>query len=175
MWIRCSAASAALLVGCAAPVVGAGQAAAVAGGIVAQRNGSQPGDPGRIALLVGGRRVEAAVRVDRTTITRGRREVTLLAQRGGLAILTDSYGSRPQGLSRCQAGDEIYARVIDVAARRERYSKLVESCLKPVISGSPAYTVTPDGSAVTFDLLYEPAVTVTLGDHGRVDVVPLPR
>lgn len=173
MSIRCSVLSAALLTACNAPVARAQHPTAAVPAIIAVDEASQPRDPGRIALTVGGARAEVGVTVDRATIgAEGPRDVVLLAQRGSLVILTDSYGSRPQGASRCQAGSETYARVLDLDAKRERYAKLVESCLKPVISGSPAYTVAPDRRSVTFNLIEQPAVTLTLDDHGGVSVRP---
>src|SRR5687768_6432013 len=67
----------------------------------------------------------------------GVREVRIMRTRGSLVALTDSYASRPQGMSYCQAGEEVYFRVVDKAARKERYSKLIDSCLGRVLSVDP--------------------------------------
>ena len=172
MWIRCSAISAILLIGCATSTADARQPATRMSPITVPDVTNQPSNPGRIALIAGGKRVEATVSVDRTTIIKGFREVNLLAQRGALAIVTDSNGSRPQGLSRCRSGSEKYARVIDVSTSKERFARLIESCLKPVYSGSPPITVSANRRSVKFDLLSGPPFTVTLGDNRSFSVKP---
>lgn len=195
MWIRCSAVSVLLLAGCDGSVATVRQptAPAAPSPVVASLDESkQPADPARVALDVGGKRMEIAVTVDRATIGQeGPRDVSVLAQRGALVVVVDSYGSRAQGLRRCQAGQEIYARVIDAKAGREHYAKLVESCLKSVQSGDPAMTIAgdgpsvdlshgaqprrtalPGGRSVTFHLLQEPAVTLSLDANGTFSAGP---
>ena len=134
---------------------------------------AQPRSPKRLALMKGASRIELPVTVKIADIGKeGPRDVSVILQRGGLVVLTDSYGSRPQGLHRCQAGSERYARVIDVPSRRERFARLVESCLEDALSGDPAYTVQGDGRSVVFNMLSGPPFTVTLNDNGTFTVKP---
>lgn len=108
------------------------------------------------------------VTLDRADIDpAGDHETTLIERRGKLTLITDSYASREQGLSRCQAGREVYFRAIDQAAKRELYAKLIESCLKDVVSGDPSFTWTsPD--RITLNLLSEPSITLAIGAEGTV-------
>jgi hypothetical protein len=99
------------------------------------------------------------------------REVRIMRTRGSLVALTDSYASKPQGMSYCQAGEEVYFRVLDKAARKERYSKLIDSCLGRVLSADPPVAWNSPYTA-TLNLLREPAVTVRLRADGTVTHTP---
>lgn len=101
----------------------------------------------------------------------GMRRIRVMRTRGSLVALTDSYASKPQGMSYCQAGEEVYFRVVDKAARKERYSKLIDSCLGRALSVDPPVAWKSTYTA-TLNLLREPAVTVTLGADGTVTHTP---
>jgi len=112
-----------------------------------------------VTLTVEG--VAVPVALDRADIDpAGDHETTLIERRGNLALVMDSYASRPQGMSRCQAGFERYVRLIDLAARAERFAKRAESCLRDVVPGDPPATWSPDGRKLTVNLLSEPSVSV---------------
>lgn len=87
--------------------------------------------------------------------------VEVVARRGDRVLVIDGWASKPQGMSRCQAGRERWLRLIDLAGRRELFSKLVESCLHDVEPGNPVATW-PDGSdTIRVDLLSEPGFTLS--------------
>lgn len=114
-----------------------------------------------MALRLPGRNIRVPVTVDPATIDpTADHETRLLASAGNIAIALDSYASRPQSMSRCQAGEERWLRVIDIAAARQRYAKLIESCLKDVVPGDPLLTG-PDGAgAYTVNLVSEPSLRI---------------
>jgi hypothetical protein len=145
-WVRDRALIAALLL-CACAPAPAGSAA------------NESAQAAAAKLMVEG--VAVPITLDRADIDpAGDHETVLIERRGNLALVMDSYASRPQGMSRCQAGFERYVRLIDLAARTERFAKRVESCLHDVVPGDPPATWPPDGRTLTVNLLSEPSVTV---------------
>lgn len=145
-WVRDRALIAALLL-CACAPAPAGSAA------------NENAQAAAATLTVEG--VAVPVTVDRSDIDpAGDHETVLIERRGNLALVMDSYASRPQGMSRCQAGFERYVRLIDLAARTERFAKRAESCLHDVVPGDPPATWSSDGRTLTVNLLSEPSVTV---------------
>lgn len=109
------------------------------------------------------------VTVDQKNVTDyGPRDIKVFARYGSLIAFSDSYPSKPQGLGRCEAGDETWFRIIDTRTRSERYSRIVNSCLGPEVWGDPPVTVSPDNSEITLNLLSEPAITLHLTEDARI-------
>ena len=94
--------------------------------------------------------------------------VTPLGMRGAFLLLTDSYASRGQGMSRCQAGRETWVRVIDTRTRLERWNKRVESCLHDIQPGEPPAVWTGEGADFTINMLSAPSLHVSVGADGRI-------
>lgn len=67
----------------------------------------------------------------------------------GAALILDAWDSRPAGLSRCQAGREVWVRLLSATARAELWSALVESCLRDVEPGDPPVSLSADRRTVT--------------------------
>lgn len=121
--------------------------------------------------------VSVPVTLDRTTIdTSGDgnpHSVKVVGQSGDhLVEVLDAYPSKPQGMSRCQAGSETWFRVIDTTARKQLYSRLVDSCLNDQVQAAdPLITRSDDGSRITLHGLYS-SVTVAIGADGSVRETP---
>lgn len=94
--------------------------------------------------------------------------VTPLGTRGPFLLLADSYASRPQAMSRCQAGHETWLRLIDTRTRSERWSKRVESCLHDIQPGDPIAEWVGAGDSFTVNLLSEPSLHLSLSPDGRI-------
>lgn len=94
--------------------------------------------------------------------------ITLLGTRGPFMLLTDSYASRGQSMSRCQAGHETWVRLIDTRTRTERWNKRVESCLHDIQPGDPVATWTGDGADFTVRTLSEPSTQMSVAADGSV-------
>ena len=140
-------------------------------GCVAAEPGSANATTRRVIAVPAsaGRTVEVPVMVDPATIApRGRHVVTPIgAPRGRYLLVLDSYASRAQGLSRCQAGQERWARLIDMGRRREIYRRLVDSCLTDVEANDPPVRWNADGG-VTLDLLSSAPVRLSIAADGTV-------
>jgi hypothetical protein len=121
--------------------------------------------------------VSVRVTVDRATINMSGdgnpHSVKVVGQNGDHVVeLLDAYPSKPQGMSRCQAGSETWFRIIDTAARKQLYSRLVDSCLNDQVQAAdPLITRSDDGSKVTLHGLYS-SVTVAIGADGAVREMP---
>lgn len=114
-----------------------------------------------ISLDIDGTPLRVPVTLDPTMVdAAGDHDTRVLASKNGIAIVLDSYASRSQSMSRCQAGEERWLRVIDVAAARERYARLVESCLKDVVPGDPLFTGPDASGAYTVNLVSEPSLRI---------------
>lgn len=151
-WASAGLGAVALLTACAA--TGAGRSGA----------GSRA-----IAITGPAGKVQVKVSADPALIDpAGEHKVKLLGTHGRLTLVLDSYSSRPQSMSRCQAGSERWVRLVDLSARAERYAKLVESCLRDVVPGDPPASWAPDGRGVTVNLLSEPSVVLGIDAAGRV-------
>lgn len=98
----------------------------------------------------------------------GEHEIKVLDSRRNLVALVDSYASRPQGMSRCQAGHERYLRLIDETARRERYATLIESCMENVGVDDEPITWSEDGRSLTVNLYTSPPITLNIATDGTV-------
>lgn len=96
--------------------------------------------------------------------------VTPLGARGAMLLLSDSYASRRQGMSRCQAGHETWVRLIDTHARAERWSRRVESCLHDIEPGDPIGGWTGAGRDFTINMVSEPSVHGSVAPNGRVEL-----
>jgi hypothetical protein len=94
--------------------------------------------------------------------------VTPLGMRGPFLLLTDSYASRGQAMSRCQAGHETWVRLIDTRTRTERWSKRVESCLHDIQPGEPPAMWQGEGADFTVRTLSEPGVQVSVAANGTI-------
>lgn len=123
----------------------------------------------KIEFDVGGRMVRVPVTLDQSLINfADDHDVRLLGTRGRFVLLVDSYASRKQGLSRCQSGNERYVRLIDLDQRRERFTKLAESCLKNIEPGDPIAAWEKDGRGFVVNSLPGPSASYTLDRYGRV-------
>ena len=132
---------------------------------------SAPTTAAGLALAIDGRQLRVPVALDAAAIDpAGDHDTRLLARTGGLAIVLDSYASQPQSMSRCQAGQERWLRVIDIAAARERYAKRVESCLADIVAGDPLFTGPDAAGAYTVHLVSEPSLRIAA--DGSVEAVP---
>ncbi len=124
----------------------------------------------------GSRALRVPVAIDPALIAPGgRHQVTPMGgARGRYLLVIDSYASRPQGLSRCQAGQESWVRLIDLRTRREIYHRLVESCLTNVEPGDPPARWTADGQGITLDLVSSAPVNARIATDGTVTETPAP-
>lgn len=153
-----------------------GAAALAMGGCAAAR----PADPVTEAAIdipvPGSRALRVPVAIDPALIAPGgRHQVTPMGgARGRYLLVIDSYASRPQGLSRCQAGQESWARLIDLRTKREIYHRLVESCLTNVEPGDPPARWTADGQGITLDLVSSAPVNACIAINGTVTETPAP-
>lgn len=143
------------IAGCSGPATSAPEAAAPG----ATPSPAQAG--AAISVSIDGRQLRVPVTLDLAIVDPAAdHETRVLASKGDIAIVLDSYASRPQSMSRCQAGEERWLRVIDVAAARERYARLVESCLKDVVPGDPLLTGPDASGAYTVNLVSEPSLRI---------------
>jgi hypothetical protein len=121
--------------------------------------------------------VNVPVTIDRATIdTSGAgnpHSIKLVGQRGDHIVeLLDAYPSKPQGMSRCQAGSETWFRVIDTATRKQLYARLVDSCLNDQVQAAdPLITRSDDGSKIVLHGLYS-SVALSIGADGTVSETP---
>jgi hypothetical protein len=125
-----------------------------------------------LSLTIDGKRIGVPVTLDAATVNPADdHDARVLARlrKGNLAIVLDSYASKPQSMSRCQAGRERWLRVIDVVAAHERYAKLVESCLKDVVPGDPLLIGPNVTGGYIIHLLSEPSLRIAA--DGTVEVV----
>ncbi len=127
-----------------------------------------------LALPVDGRTLRVPVTLDAAAVNARDHEVRVLGVRRGFALVVDGYASRGQGLNRCQAGHERWVRLIDVARRRELWSKLAESCLKDVEPGDPIAAWSADGRSAAVNLVSEPSLRINVGPEGQVSAAPQP-
>lgn len=163
-WADLGAVAALMLAGCAS--VGA-----VAPERRAAHSGSTRKPGGVIAVPVAGHAIRVPVALDPSMIDqRGDHQVKIIGVRGTSLLLLDSYASRPRSMSRCQAGQERYVRVIDTRKRTEQWSKLAESCLNDVVPGDPIAAWGADGRSFTVNLLSEPSIHANLAADGTVSV-----
>lgn len=132
-----------------------------------QQQGVRAGKSDDTLILQGGGSVTVTHKAA-TVLENGPRDIEILAHHGSLIALSDSYASKPRGTSLCQAGREMWFRVINTASREEAYARLVDSCWGDQQWGDPPVTVAPNKAQITLNLLSEPPVTVTLGDDGNV-------
>ena len=89
-------------------------------------------------------------------------------------VVVDSYPSIPGSMSFCQAGEESFLRVLNVAAKRpaETYRTKVESCRSNVELASPGIQWSKDERTVTIHWLSAPGSlgkpqTLSLKIHGE--------
>ncbi len=94
--------------------------------------------------------------------------VTVLARHGRITAVTDRYASRPQGMSRCQAGSERYLRLIDIVARVQRYAMRIESCTANIGAADEPITWSADGKTMTVNLVTAPPITLAIAANGMV-------
>lgn len=135
----------AALAGCAAP--------ATSGSALAPTALSFRNQGPSIRVVEGPRVVDVPIRIDQATIDAdGDHEMRLIHRAPGFVVVLDDHASRPQPLSRCQAGREVYVRVLALAPAQERFSRLVESCLFDVVPGDPPVTWRANGT-LTVDIL----------------------
>ncbi len=61
-------------------------------------------------------------------------EVKTIARGETWAWITESYPSKPQGMSRCQAGKEVYLRLLEKAGKKfqQKAQRKIESCLDDI-------------------------------------------
>lgn len=131
------------------------------------------GDVSTIAVPGDGGPVMVRVSVDPADILPGGDQaVRVIDREGRLALVLDRRSSRPQGMSRCQAGEEVWLRAIDLETRTERYSRRVESCIRDIVSGEPLISWSADRREVTLNLLSEEPVRLLLGPDGEVAPAP---
>jgi hypothetical protein len=124
---------------------------------------TQPGE--RTAISVDGASVQVAI--DPTQVAPGAEpSIEVVERRGARILLLDGRASRPQGMNRCQAGQERWLRLIDLESRRELYSKLVESCIRDVVPGEPVATWAQGSDEIRVELLSEPSFSI--GADGRL-------
>lgn len=162
-WADLGVGAAMMLTGCAS--------AAVPPARQAVRSASPPEFNGVITVPFANRVLRVPVTLDPSLIDRrGERRVKIIGTRGALLLILDSYASRPQSMSRCQAGQERYVRLIDARKRTEQRSKLAESCLKDVVPGDPIATWSVDGRSFTVNLLSEPSIHASVAVDGTVQV-----
>lgn len=95
-------------------------------------------------------------------------KVTLEGGRGNLAVLTDRYGS-----AAVADGEEVYVRVVDLAAAKERWSLLAASAAAGQTAADPLIEPAEDGTGFTVRLPDGDSVAVMLGEDGAVDSRPL--
>lgn len=106
-------------------------------------------DEALFALAGGAVVVPVAIETDRVDMAAGHRVTEIHRWPDGTALVLDAWDSRPEGLSRCQGGREVWARLLSAPARAERWSALVESCLRDVEPGDPPVSLSADGRTVT--------------------------
>ena len=124
---------------------------------------------GVLKMEIAGKPASIKVSLTRADVDPGNDHIVKqLGMRGSLLLLTDSYASRAQSLSRCQAGHETWVRLIDTRRLAESWSKLAESCLHDVQPGDPIATWTGVGTTFTVNLLSEPSIRATVLSGGQV-------
>jgi hypothetical protein len=111
------------------------------------------------------------LRVERdATVTEGVNPASLklVAEIPGSAlILTDTYPSIPQGMSYCQAGQEVFLRVVTVSGKRpvETYRTKLESCRDNIELASPGLEWTPETRTLEIHWLSAPGGADKPEDH----------
>ncbi len=88
------------------------------------------------------RRVAVALAADLVDAAASHK-IEVLVRRPGRLVVLDSYASRPAAMSRCQAGQERWVRLIDWPLGRELFAEQVESCLHDIEPADPIVTYRP--------------------------------
>lgn len=140
-------------------------------GAAAATVAAAPATSRQLTITAEGRTLRFTAIIDPALIDpTGDHETQVLGVRRGLALVLDSYASRPAALSRCQAGQERYVRLVDLSTRQERFSRLAESCVRDIVAGDPPAAWNADGTAVTINLVSQPPVRILVDPAGRVRV-----
>jgi len=107
------------------------------------------------------------VEIDVATIaSANEHEAQILTMRGDLIVMVDSYASKPGENGTCTGGREVWVRLLDMAARRERSAILARSCRRGVTASDPLVTWDADGSGYTINLTSAAAVRVSAEQDG---------
>lgn len=132
-------------------------AAGVSGSAPAPTLAYQASGPA-IRVTDGSRVTDVPISIERASIDPGGDQAVRLIHRArSFVVILDEHASRPQSLSRCQAGREVYARVLALSPPRERFARLVESCLQDVVPGDPPVAWQADDTL---------AITIVSGSAG---------
>jgi len=104
--------------------------------------------------------------------------VKLIAEVPNIAIiLTDTYDSIPAGMSYCQAGEELFLRIIAVKGKqpKETYHQKLASCRQNIELADPGLTWSADKKTLTIYWLSAPesvgvsgTLSLNIGDNGQV-------
>jgi hypothetical protein len=104
--------------------------------------------------------------------------VSVVAEVPNVAIiLKDTYDSIPSGMSYCQAGEEIFLRVIAVKGKqaKETYKQKVASCRQNIELADPGLTWSAESRTVTIHWISSPkgigkteTQSLTIEDNGQV-------
>lgn len=86
----------------------------------------------------------------------------------GVVLLLDRYASRTEAGARCAEGRETFVRAFSLRAKRELFSRPVESCLDKIAGGTPPVSWLDDGR-----FRIESAVPVTYIITGADRVSPM--
>jgi hypothetical protein len=96
---------------------------------------------------------------------------------GAVVILTDTYPSMPGGMSYCQAGEEKFLRIIEIASEHphETYTAKVESCRDNIELASPGLQWIPGTKSLNIRWISAPGQlgkaetrTLTVGPDGKL-------
>ncbi len=112
----------------------------------------------KLVLPVHSRKSEICLHRDDTVANNAQVSIKLIAELPNALILTDTYPSIPGGMSYCQAGEEVFLRVISLKGKhaRETYHRKLSSCRGNLELADPGVTWTAQSQSLTLNWLASP-------------------
>jgi hypothetical protein len=119
---------------------------------------SASGDCTRLVVPLPGHSSQLCLRRDDTVASNANASVKLIAELPKVLILTDTYPSVPGGMSYCQAGEEVFLRVISLSGKhaRETYHEKLASCRQNIELADPGVTWAAESGTLTVHWLSGP-------------------
>lgn len=99
----------------------------------------------------GSRQSQICLRRDDTVADNAQASVKLVAELPQALILTDTYPSIPGGMSYCQAGEEVFLRVISLKGKhvKQTHQEKLGSCRGNIELADPGVTWSPESETLT--------------------------